>query len=84
MSIRDKIRRDIGSLNRRRWLFWGLVAIVALNLLVRLFFVNHFDPRGGMFLWAVQVIIATSAPLVAGMVLEQNLRQKQNRKQSRE
>ena len=84
MGIRDKIRRDIGSLNRRRLLFWGLTSIVALNLLVRLFFVNHFDPKGGMFIWTVQAIIATSAPLVAGMVLEQNLRQKQNRKQSKE
>jgi len=80
MSIRKKFDRDLHSLNKRRVLFWAFVIIFVGNLLVRLFFVNHFNPIGGMFVWTVQAIIATSAPFIAGMVLEQNLRQKQGNK----
>lgn len=78
-----RFSKHVGSLNRRRILFWALVIIIITNLLVRLFFVNHFDPKGGMFIWTLQTFIATSAPLIAGMVLDQNLRQKRTKKQDR-
>lgn len=77
-----RFSRDVGSLSKRRVLLVLLFLAWLSNVTVRLY-LNNWHPAGGYFVWAFQILLAAFLCVVFGMLAEQNLRQKNNKKISK-
>ena len=81
--LRTKMDRDIRSLNKRRIILVLVLFMMIANYLVRLYAVD-FHPTGGVGVWLAHAFVATITPLVAGMLIEQNMRQRRIEKENRQ
>ena len=82
-TLRAKMDRDIRSLNKRRVILFLVMFVMIANYLIRLYTVD-FHPTGGIGVWLAHAFVATITPLVAGMLIEQNMRQRRIEKENRQ